>query len=95
MSEDMSRHRLDRTSRWAVITPVLRLGATCPAGAQPKPVPQPQDTVVCKLEGHQETPECLQRLKGLTVKTGDTLRLNLTHFACGFGLFQRRWDHSG
>lgn len=49
------------------------------AGAETQAEGSPQDAVVCKVELYSETPECLQRLKGLVVRTGDTLRLKLSN----------------
>jgi hypothetical protein len=50
-----------------------------PAVAQTPTKAQPQGEIVCKVEQYRETPECLQRLQGLAVRTGDTLRLTLSN----------------
>jgi hypothetical protein len=58
---------------------VLCLAVARPAGAETPPKPQPRDAIVCEVELYRETPDCLQRMKGLVVRTGDTLRLNLAN----------------
>src|SRR5262249_51503150 len=58
-------------------------------------IAHPQDTFVCKVEQFREGSECLSRMQGMVVRTGDTLRLNLSdgrtkvytsnHVACAQG----------
>jgi hypothetical protein len=55
----------------------LCLAIVCPLGAETQSPPQPQDVILCKVEQYREAADCLQRMKGLVVRTGDTLRLSL------------------
>src|SRR5262249_18288249 len=63
----------------AVIICLLCFSAGGSTNAATEPLQQSQDEVVCDdAEGHGESRACLERLKGMAERAGDTLRLRLS-----------------